>query len=71
VATIAGAQIAAGHDGTAVLIVKLEFESGRTSDVALDTDAGLRLMRHCGATQVSELVGHSWRGILEVATCSI
>jgi len=69
---IAGAEIAAGHDGTAVLIVELEFDTGRLSAVTLDTEAGLRLMRNCGVSHLSELVGHSWHGILEAtSTCSI
>jgi hypothetical protein len=64
------AELAAGHDGQADLIVSLRFDNGRVSRVTLDTVAGLRLMRNCGATQYSELVGHSWRGILEGISCS-
>lgn len=63
--------IGAGHDGQADLIVTLRFDNGRTSHVTLDTDAGLRLMRNCNAKDISELVGHSWHGILEGMTCSI
>jgi hypothetical protein len=68
---IAAVAIGAGHDGQADLIVTLRFENGRTSPVTLDTEAGLRLMRNCGAKDISELVGHSWHGILEGMTCSI
>jgi hypothetical protein len=51
--------------------VRLRFDNGSESNVVLDTEAGLRLMRNCGAKHISELVGHSWRGILEGMTCSI
>jgi hypothetical protein len=51
--------------------VSLRFENGQVSRVTLDTEAGIRLMRNCGAAHISELVGHSWRGILEGMTCSI
>jgi hypothetical protein len=68
---IAAVAIGAGHDGRADLIVTLRFDNGRTSHVALDTDAGLRLLRNCKAKDISELVGHSWHGILEDMTCSI
>ena len=70
-AVIVGAAIAGGHDGHADLIVRLRFDSGTESNVVLDTEAGLRLMRNCNAKHISELVGHSWRGILEGMTCSI
>jgi hypothetical protein len=66
-----GAEIGGGHDGQADLIVRLRFENSSESAVVLDTEAGLRLMRNCGAKHISELVGHSWRGILEGMTCSI
>jgi hypothetical protein len=66
-----GAEIGGGHDGQADLIVRLRFENGSESAVVLDTEAGLRLMRNCGAKHISELAGHSWRGILEGMTCSI
>ena len=70
-AVIVAAEIAAGHDGAAELIVALRYGNGEVSTVALDTDAGLTLMRNCGVGQLSDLAGHSWRGILEVLPCSI
>jgi hypothetical protein len=48
----------------------LRFEDGGVSRVTLDTEAGLRLLRNCRASQISELIGHSWHGILEGNTCS-
>jgi hypothetical protein len=69
-AVIVGAEIAGGHDGCAELVVSLRYSNGRIGRVVLDTEAGLRLMKNCGAAQLSELEGHSWRGILEELECS-
>jgi hypothetical protein len=69
-AIIVGAEIGAGHDGDAVLIVSLRFGNGRCSRVTLDTDAGQRLMRNCRASDTSQLQGHSWRTILDNLECS-
>lgn len=64
-AVIAGAEIAGGHDGAAELVVRLRHPNGVESSVVLDAEIGFGLMRNCGAAQVSELAGHSWRKILE------
>jgi len=64
-AVIESAEIAAGHDGTAELVVRLRHANGTTAPVVLDEAAGVRLMARCGATHVDELAGHSWRKILE------
>jgi hypothetical protein len=69
-AVIVAAEIAGGHDGNAEIVVSLRYENGRIDRVVLDTDAGLRLMKNCGAAQLSELEGHSWRDILEDNACS-
>jgi hypothetical protein len=52
-------------------MVSLRYEDGRVGRVMLDTEAGLRLMRNCGASDLTELIGHSWRAILERSACSI
>lgn len=64
-AVIAGAEIAGGHDGAAELVVRLRYPNGAESAVILDAEIGFGLMRNCGASEVSELTGHSWRKILE------
>lgn len=66
-AVIESAEIAAGHDGTAELVVRLRHANGATAPVVLDEAAGLRLMTGCGAAHVDELAGHSWRRILDAA----
>jgi hypothetical protein len=69
-AVIVGAEIGAAHDGHAELVVSLRFGNGGIARVPLATEAGLELMRRCGAEQASELKGHSWRTILETLECS-
>ena len=62
---IIGAEIAAGHDGTAELVVRLRHPNGVEAPVVLDAGTGLELMRKCGVVHVDDLAGHSWRNILE------
>ena len=64
-AVITGAEIGAGHDGSAELVVRLRYPNGAEGVVVLDEDAGLKLMAACGASQLDELNGHSWRRIVE------
>ena len=64
-AVIVGAQIVAGHDGTAELVVLLRHPNGSEGPVVLDEETGLRLMEACGASHVDDLAGQSWRRILE------
>jgi hypothetical protein len=63
-AIIVDAQIVAGHDGTAELVVRLRHPDGSEGPVTLDEDTGLKLMEACGATHLDELAGRSWRLIL-------
>jgi hypothetical protein len=67
---IVAAEIDGGHDGCADIVVSVRYENGKIGRVVLDTEAGLRLMENCGASQLSELVGQSWRGILEKLRCT-
>lgn len=69
-AVIVGAQIVAGHDGTAELVVLLRYPNGAEGPVVLDEETGLKLMEACGASHVDELAGQSWRRIMEGRGCS-
>ena len=64
-AVIVGAEIVAGHDGSAELLVRLRHANGVEAPVVLDAATGLKLMAACGASHVDELKGQSWRRILE------
>lgn len=62
---IVGAEIVAGHDGEAELVVRLLHENGAIGDVILDPAAGYGLMGACGVETLDGLAGQSWRKILE------
>ena len=63
-AVIVGADIVAGHDGSAELLVRLLQPDGSEHPVLLDADTGLKLMEACGATCLEDLYGQSWRRIV-------
>ena len=62
-AVIVGVEIAAGHDGTADMVVSIQYENGVVAPVVLDQQTGLDLMKACGAVSLDALVGRSWREI--------
>jgi hypothetical protein len=62
-ATIVGAEIAGGHDGTAEMVVSIRYENGVTGSVVLDADTGFSVMKACGAADLAALVGRPWREI--------
>lgn len=64
-ATIVSAEIAAGHDGEAELVLALRYQNGVVGHVVLDAGVGFELMRNCGVETIGALAGHSWRRILE------
>jgi hypothetical protein len=64
-AVIVSAEIVAGHDGSAELLVRLRHPNGVEAPVQLDEDTGLKLMAACGATHLDDLRGVSWRRILQ------
>ena len=64
-AVIVSAEIVAGHDGTAELLIRLRTPGGADTPVVLDEATGLRLMRNCKASELADLTGQSWRRILE------
>ena len=63
-AVIVGAEIVAGHDGSAELVVRLLHPDGSEHPVVLDEDTGLKLMEACGASSLEDLYGQSWRRIV-------
>ena len=61
---IVGAEIAAGHDGSAELVVRIRYPNGAEVSVVLDEETGFALMQNSGAAHVDDLAGQSWRAIL-------
>ncbi|HZZ87104.1 MAG TPA: hypothetical protein VFE13_02115 [Caulobacteraceae bacterium] len=64
-AFVEAAEIVAGHDGAAELLVRLRHGNGAVSAVALDPSTGFDLLRAAGAESLDGLVGLSWRDIIK------
>jgi hypothetical protein len=64
-AVIVGAEVVAGHDGSAELLVRLRHPDGSEGPVVLDEETGLKLMEACGAGSLDDLEGQSWRRIIQ------
>ena len=64
-AVVIGAEIAAGHDGAAELLVRVRHENGAEGAVQLDPETGFDLMRAAGAASLDGLVGRPWLEILK------
>ena len=63
---IADAIVAPGHDGQAVLVVRLRHENGAFDTVTLDADQARALLEECAATSAADLRGQPWRRLLRV-----
>jgi hypothetical protein len=64
-AVIVSAEICAGHDGAAGLLLNVRYQNGVVGPVVLDPDAGFKLMRACRVADIANLAGQSWRKVLE------
>ena len=63
-AMVVGAEIVAGHDGAAELLVRLRHENGVEGPVILDPATGFELMEAAGVSRLDDLVGRRWLDIL-------
>ena len=64
-AVVEAAQIVAGHDGAAELMVRLRHGNGAVSCVTLDPETGFDLLRAAGAASLDGLVGQPWRDLVK------
>ena len=65
-AVVAGAEIVAGHDGAAELLVRLAHANGAVSSVSLDPETGFDLLRAAGGgASLSDLVGKPWLALIK------
>jgi hypothetical protein len=62
---IVGAEIAAGHDGSAEMALSIQYENGVVSAVVLDQATGLDVMRASGAASLDGLIGRTWREVFK------
>ncbi len=63
-AVVEAAEVVAGHDGAAELMVRLRHGNGASSFVTLDPAAGFDLLRAAGADNLAALAGRPWRQII-------
>ena len=64
-AVVTAAEIAAGHDGAAELMVRLAHPNGATSSLNLDPATGFALMRAGDAASLADLVGRRWLDLIK------
>ncbi|HEY2710132.1 MAG TPA: hypothetical protein VGI95_18970 [Caulobacteraceae bacterium] len=64
-AVVAAAEIVAGHDGAAELMVRLRHGNGVLSSVTLDPETGFDLLHAAGAASLGDLVGLAWSPIIK------
>ena len=62
-AVVDGAEIVAGHDGAAELLVRLRHGNGAPASVTLDPETGFDFLIAVGAARLDGLVGQPWRQI--------
>ena len=60
------AVVAPGHDGDAVLVVRVRHENGVIDSVTLDARAAEKLLADCEAESTEALRGQPWRRLLSV-----
>jgi len=65
-AAIEDAVVAPGHDGQAVLVVRVRHENGALGTVTLDARQAERLLERCAAGGVEGLRGQPWQQLLHV-----
>lgn len=69
-ARIIEARVAAAHEGIAELIVRIEYDNGGTSEVALDQVASNALMTSCDAQSLDDICGHPWEKVRDALQVS-
>jgi len=69
-AVISQVRTAAGHDGTAELIVTLRHANGGLSDVTLDELGAAALFQACGGDSMDDLIGHGWEKVQQALAVS-
>lgn len=63
---IDSAVVAPGHDGEAVLVVRVRHGNGGCDTVMLDADQARQLLEDCGADSAEKLGGQPWQRLLHV-----
>lgn len=69
-AVISSVRVAAGHDGSAELVVTLRHGNGGESAVTLDETAAAALFAACQVSEPDALTGHGWERVREALDVS-
>ncbi len=64
-AVVTAAEIVAGHDGAAELMIRLRHANGAVSAMSLDPETGFNLLSAGGAASLSDLVGKPWLALIK------
>lgn len=65
-AVIEEAVVAPGHDGQAVLVVRIRHENGAFDTVTLEAEQARKLLQDCAAESATQLRGQPWQRLLTV-----
>ena len=60
VAIIEAAEVAAGHDGRAEIVLLVRYPNGAAARVRLDEEAAAQALDAAGATKLDDLIGKAW-----------
>ena len=69
-AKISKFRIAAAHEGTAELIVTVDYDGGGSTEVPLDGHAIEAMLSSCGVDSTDELIGQSWQHVRDALSIS-
>ncbi|WP_420452978.1 hypothetical protein [Ilumatobacter sp.] len=61
---IARAEVVAGHDGRAEVLVEVAYDNGGTAVISLEQEACLASLDEAGVASITELVGRPWTAVL-------
>jgi hypothetical protein len=59
-AIIESAELAAGHDGRAELVLRLRYPNGASAELRLDEEAAAFALDAAGVTRIEDLIGKPW-----------
>ncbi len=48
------------------MILRIRYENGVESDVVVENALGVKLMSHCKADSLDDLVGQPWHRVMEI-----
>ena len=65
-AVIADAVVGPGHDGQAVLVIRIRHENGAFDTVTLEAEQARRLLENCAAESAEQLRGQPCQRLLTV-----